>query len=155
EQGERPGSRIGECRWKPCFPVAQEDRMSWLDSNLTSALLGAIVGSLLSAVPAYLLAIRASRETLKLNQVSRDEQRKASTFRALVKLVIVINRIGSLHRHIEGSISQAEKMGPASLKLWQKLEPMTGFAEDAVRFDADDLVAFVAADEFSFVTDLL
>lgn len=129
--------------------------MNWWDSNLASALVGAIAGAILTAVPTYLLATRASRETLERDRISRNEQQKTATFRALVKLVIVINRIGSLHRHIERAIGEAEKTAPKGLRVWQKVEPITGLSDYNVRFDADDLVAFVAAGEFAYVTDLL
>jgi len=129
--------------------------MSLWDSSLASALLGAIVGSVVSAVPTYLLAIRASRETLKRDWTSRAEHRKVSTYRALVKLAIVVNRIGALHRHIERSIEEADRTSPKGLRLWQKLEPMIGLADQPIWFEADDLVAFASANEHAYMTDLL
>jgi hypothetical protein len=127
--------------------------VSWWD--LVPSAVGALIGAAAASVPAYLLAARSSKETLARDRLSRKEEQKAAAFRALVKLVTIINGVGTLHRHIEGLISQADAQGHSGLQLWRKVLPLAGFANTELRFEGDDLSVFVSSGEFSYVTDLL
>ncbi len=79
-------------------------------SSLMSAVIGAVFGAGASAIPAYLLASKASRETLARDRISRDEQMKAATYRAMVKLLEMVNGVMGLRRQI-GSAGLRSALG--------------------------------------------
>jgi hypothetical protein len=131
--------------------IAQSTR--WWD--LVPAVVGAVLGAGAAAIPASWLARKASQEMLARDRVSRNEQQKAATLRVLVKLLTIVNGIETLHRGLEGMISQADADGHSDLALWQKVVPTVGFTSREIRFDAKELILFVSAKEFEYLNDLL
>jgi hypothetical protein len=74
--------------------------------TLVPAALGAILGGAIATINSFLVARRTSRETLRRDEKARFETRKAAALRAMVKLLIIVNGIETLHRSLEGLASQ-------------------------------------------------
>lgn len=124
----------------------------WWD--LVPAIVGALAGAAAAFIPAYFFARKSSRETLERDRVSRLEQQKAATFRALVKLQIIVNGISDTHRQLEEMISAADSAGLQDQSLWQKVTPMIGFSVAPVRFEAEEVTVFIGK-ESDYLNELL
>jgi hypothetical protein len=125
----------------------------WWD--LVPAITGAIVGAASAAIPAWLLARSASRETLERDRAQRSDAMRLSAYRAFVKMQLIANRCGSVRIQIEQMVAAADNSGHAALPIWQKVRPLIGFAVEPVSFEADDLALFVSARQFDFIGRLL
>jgi hypothetical protein len=127
---------------------------NWWD--LVPALGGAIIGALAGGIPAWLIARRQSAETLRRDQEQRTEEQKAAAFRSSVKIVEIVNSTISLWAHVYGCIKLLDRPDLKEMEPWQALMPQVGFSdESSIRFDADEMAVFAAANEADFVNDAL
>jgi hypothetical protein len=116
---------------------------------LGSALLGAIVG----AVPAFILARRASKEVLERDRTARRETEKAVGMRAHIKLGTIVNSMLTIRRQLRFAISSPPIEGA---ELWQCVEPVIGFAgEERTTFEAEEASLFLAAGKRDYAEALL
>lgn len=114
-----------------------------------SAIMGAIVG----AVPAFILARRSSKEVLERDRTARLEQEKAVGMRAHIKLGTIVNSILTLQRQLLAAVGDAPAEG---VELWQCVLPVVGFAgEERITFDAEEAALFLAAGRGEFAEALL
>lgn len=118
-------------------------------------MISAIIGAGIAAIPAFLLARRASRETLSRDREGRRLAEKAAMLSAMVKLTEIINGLGGLHRHIEDSIARAETDAVEGPHLWSKVSPIIGTGDRGVVFDADELAPLLGVKEAGLLNDLL
>lgn len=114
-----------------------------------SAMLGAGAG----AIPAFMLARRASQEVLERDRITRRETERSIGMRAHVKLGTIVNSMLTVQRQLRQAIADAPVEGA---ELWQCVEPVVGFAgEDRITFDAEELALFLAAGKGDFAEALL
>jgi hypothetical protein len=119
-------------------------------------LLSAVMGALLAYIPSARLAKKASIETLQRDREQRAEAELADARRALVKLTLLTNSLGSFDQQIDGMVKKAELDGNGHLKLWQRLSTFAGIEkEPAIIFDASELTPFISAKRPDVVDALL
>jgi hypothetical protein len=106
--------------------------------ELIPAGFGAVMGALVGAVPAFMLAKRSSKELLRRDADARRDAQKALAFRAMSRIVLMLNAAGTIWRQFEQSITDAEANG-LNGPLWMKVLPMAGIDPTPVRFDPDEI----------------
>ncbi len=119
--------------------------MAWSPDWFSAAVaLGsAVIGTGLGAVPAFMLARRASKEVLTRDRVSRTEQERAVGLRVQIKLGIIVNSLLTVRRQLAEAIADPPGDG---VELWQCVQPIIGFAgEERVMFEAEEAALFLAA----------
>jgi hypothetical protein len=125
-------------------------------SELGAAVIGAIVGSALSAVPSWLLARRASAEVLERDRAQRRDEEKTAASRIFVKLAILANSILTLHNQVTEMDERADRDGRSSMRLFERISPLAGLeSERYVDFDANDLAFLITAKNPNYVDDLI
>ncbi|MEA3037115.1 MAG: hypothetical protein QOH04_2892 [Sphingomonadales bacterium] len=117
------------------------------------ALGSAVVGAVVGAVPAFVLAKRSSREVLARDRTARLEAQKAGGMRVHIKLGTIVNSMLTLKRQLREATSNPPMEGA---ELWQCVEPVVGFAgEEHITFDAEEAAVFLAAGKGDYVEALL
>lgn len=125
-------------------------------SDLVSAIVGGILGALAGGVPAWLLARRQSDETLRRDQEQRVRAEKALAFSVSVKLITIINSTINLTNHVKTCMALREMPGNSQMQPWQVLIPMIGFSDEgSVRFTPEEMAVFAAAQEPTFMQDMM
>ncbi len=99
--------------------------MIGLGSEFWAAIVGAIVGSAGSAIPAYLLARNASREETERNRDERRHQKRLVGIRFYAVLTSVVNDILSTRQQIDLMIDTRDES-----KLHKRLSALAGTRTD-------------------------
>jgi len=116
--------------------------------TISSTVLGAIIAALFS----WLLARRASTETLERDRQQRREQKLAITLQAFVKLKTIIDHLGTLKRMIDRALSRPHAH---DAQLWMLVEPIIGHPSDhQVEFTAAELALFMEAQRADLAEDM-
>lgn len=124
--------------------------------DLVPAVVGGVIGALAGGIPAWLLAKRQSNETLRRDREQRVENQKALAFSVVVKLLHVINSTISLSNHVKSCLALRNDPGRAHMEPWQVLVPMIGHTDEgSIRFTADEMGVFAAANEYDFMQDMM
>jgi hypothetical protein len=124
--------------------------------EFTSTLAATVVGVIVGAVPAFLLARKSSRETLRRDAAGRKLQNQALTQRLLIKLLALIDVHGDLKRHLDQEFAKKGNTKLASFEPWQLVLPMTGNrVEDIPRFTADELTVLFGEGENELLQQLM
>lgn len=125
--------------------------------DLVPAILGGIIGALAGGVPAWLLAKRQSDETLRRDREQRTETKKALAFAVIVKLLHITNSTLQLSNHVKKCLALRENPKYQHMEPWQVLVPLIGHTDDegSIRFTAEEMAVFAAADEYDFMQDMM
>lgn len=126
-------------------------------SDMTSAIVGGLIGALAGGIPAWALAKRQSNETLRRDREQRLENQKALAFSVVVKLLHIINSTISLSNHVKGCLALRTVPAHSHMEPWQVLVPMIGHTEDegSIRFTAEEMGVFAAMGEYDFMQDMM
>ncbi len=125
----------------------------WWD--LVPAALGAILGAAAGAIPAFMLAIRSSKETLERDRISRMEAQKALALKAFVKLLQITNGQISIRDHIRDMVHAADIPDNEEMTLWQRVMPIGGVSIEPVRFEADEIALLIASKDIELANDMM
>jgi gas vesicle protein len=131
--------------------VCLEAAMNWWD--LVPAMVGAVVGALAAGVPAYLIANKQSKETLKRDTAERLRRDKLAANRVFSKLSQITNEILDLRVQIEAMLKREIKSGD-SFPNQRRISVIVGHGEDTINFDADELSIFVSKADGDLINDL-
>lgn len=124
--------------------------------NMGSAIIGGVIGALAGGIPAWLLARKASKETLERDREQRVAREKALAFSVSVKLVVIVNSVLSLRGHVKGCLSLLDTPEHKHMVPWQVLIPMVGHTDEGdTRFTAEEMAIFMAADEMEYLRDIM
>jgi hypothetical protein len=125
--------------------------------DLVPAVVGGVIGALAGGIPAWLLAKRQSDETLRRDREQRVENQKALAFSVVVKLLHIINSTISLSNHVKSCLALRNDPARAHMEPWQVLVPMIGHTDDegSIRFTAEEMAVFAAANEYGFMQDMM
>jgi len=163
----RDGSFSGRCQaydpekvqhafWAIPVDIGEACKQLVDSSDLVSAIVGGILGALAGGVPAWLLARRQSDETLRRDQEQRVRAEKALAFSVSVKLITIINSTINLTNHVKTCMALREMPGNSQMQPWQVLIPMIGFSDEgSVRFTPEEMAVFAAAQEPTFMQDMM
>ncbi|PDS65107.1 hypothetical protein CO653_12990 [Rhizobium anhuiense] len=146
---------------KPHEPISIFSLNYWTSENgitvaatLLAAVLGAVFGTLGTAIISYWLAIRTASEELRRDKVERIEKDKAIALEMFVKAMTITNQLYSLLGLVVTMLQTAEKNGAGSLDLWQKVLPMAGVTNNPDRFTAEEAAILIGSNEHSVASDL-
>lgn len=107
--------------------------------GLYSAIIGAVVGATASAIPAYYLAARASKETLRRDQQGRTERERTLAFRLMLSFTGIVNELRATREQVEVSIAKSEATLGKGLALWLRLPPFIGNTERQVEVTTEEI----------------
>jgi hypothetical protein len=126
-------------------------------SDITSAIVGGLIGALAGGIPAWALAKRQSNETLRRDREQRLENQKALAFSVVVKLLHITNSAIGLSNHVKSCLALRHDTARAHMEPWQVVVPMIGHTDDegAIRFTAEEMAVFGAANESDLMQDLM
>lgn len=126
----------------------------WWDS--ASTITAAIIGALIGAIPAFLLANRSSREILARDATARNLANQAVVQRIVIKLLALLDVLGDLRRHFNESFAKAETAERTTFEPWQLVLPVTGqSANDVPTFSADELAVMFSAGESKLMQQMM
>jgi hypothetical protein len=139
------------------MPVSQVCQPLIESSDMTSAIVGGLIGALAGGIPAWALAKRQSNEILRRDREQRVENQKALAFSVAVKLLHIINSTVSLSNHIKSCLALRNDPARAHMEPWQVLVPMIGHTDDegSIRFTAEEMAVFAAMNEYDFMQDMM
>lgn len=124
--------------------------------DLVPAIVGGVIGALAGGIPAWLLAKRQSDETLRRDREQRVDNQKALAFSVVVKLLHIINSTVSLSNHVKSCLAVRDAPEHAHMEPWQVLVPMIGHTDEgSIRFTADEMAVFAAANEYDLMQDMM
>jgi hypothetical protein len=125
--------------------------------DLVPAIVGGVIGALAGGIPAWLLAKRQSDESLRRDREQRTETQKALAFAVTVKLLHITNSTVQLSNHVKKCLAVRENSKYQHMEPWQVLVPLIGHADDegSIRFTAEEMAVFAAADEYDFMQDMM
>jgi len=126
---------------------------SWL--TVVPTLIGGALSAAAGATTSILLARRTSRETERRDQDLRNRSRRSATVRASLKVQLMTNGTETIHRAIEECIKDADKQGNEAAPLHVKVFPLAGHHVSPVRFEVDEIAAFLDAKDDQFTNTLL
>ncbi|MGA9796769.1 MAG: hypothetical protein WBQ17_14685 [Rhizomicrobium sp.] len=118
-----------------------------------STLAGAVVGAVVGGAFAYLLARKATRETLERDSKERIDRDKAAAFRLIVKISKIVSSFSTLKKHIDNAVVRAVEAKHAG-DLWMLLEPLAPTSK-RVDFEAEELSVLVPMNEYDLLNSLL
>jgi len=125
----------------------------WWNIGFTGG--AAILGAIIGAGIAFLIARQTARENRDAIQSARRQTEEAATLRLIVKWMELVNSIAGYHFNMERTIKAGtEDAGDAPVETWMVLLPQIGKPQE-VHIDPDELIAFTRSREFDFVTELL
>jgi hypothetical protein len=139
------------------MPVAEVCQQLIESSDLTSAIVGGLIGALAGGIPAWALAKRQSNETLRRDREQRVENQKALAFSVVVKLLHIINSTISFSNHVKSCLALRNDPARAHMEPWQVLVPMIGHTDDegSIRFTAEEMAIFATMNEYDFMQDMM
>lgn len=138
------------------MPIAQVCQQLIDSPDMSSAIVGGLIGALAGGIPAWALAKHQSNETLRRNREQRVENQKALAFSVVVKLLHIINSTVSLSNHVKSCLALRNDPARAHMEPWQVLVPMIGHTDEgSIRFTADEMGVFAAANEYDLMQDMM
>ncbi|MBF9153109.1 hypothetical protein [Novosphingobium jiangmenense] len=113
-------------------------------SDMTSAVVGGLLGALAGGIPAWGLAKRQSNETLRRDREQREENQKALAFSVAVKLIQIINSTIILNNHLKSCLALRQDPAREHMEPWQVVVPIVGNTdqESSIRFTAEEMAVF-------------
>jgi len=127
-----------------------------MQSEFWAAIAGAIVGALVGAIPAFFLAERNSRKLLERDAKSRKLQRQGLTQRLVVKLLVFMDMLGDLKRHLDEEFAKKDSPGRTTFEPWQLILPMSGQGSSNLpAFTADELEVLFEMREYDLMQQLM
>ncbi|TPM34457.1 hypothetical protein [Mesorhizobium sp. B2-3-5] len=105
---------------------------------------GAVLGSVISAFVAFLLAKQTSRETLERDEHARVAEQQSYALRLMVKSSLILSDVVALKKLIDESLSNANDRGLTGLPLWKRVLPIVG-SYQLYDVDAAELSPLIAA----------
>lgn len=138
------------------MPIAQVCQQLLELSDMTSAIVGGLIGAFAGGIPAWALAKRQSNETLRRDREQRLENQKALAFSVVVKLLHIINSTISLSNHVKSCLALTDDPAHSHMEPWQVLVPMIGHTDEgSIRFTAEEMAVFAAMNEYDFMQDMM
>lgn len=124
----------------------------WWD--LVPAVVGGVIGALAGGIPAWLLARRESKETLRRDKEQRTEQDLAAAFRIYTKLSMMVNDLASTLIQIEDVLTRPVEPNDEA-PTQRRISAFAGASsEPELSFTAEDLYVLVGAGEADYLTEL-
>ena len=123
--------------------------------NVLPSAVGAVLGAASSAIPAYWLANRASKATLRRDEQARVQAEKSATVRGMIKMQVIVNGLEGLHREVHEMIADAQQRGGDHPEVWTMVRGLTGLPGTPVQFNAEEIAIFLAFKDYEFFNDLL
>jgi hypothetical protein len=138
------------------MPIAETCQQLIETSDMASAIVGGLIGALAGGIPTWALAKRQSNEVLRRDREQRMDNQKALAFAVVVKLLHIINSTVSLSNHVKSCLALRDDPARAHMEPWQVLVPMIGHTDEgSIRFTADEMGVFAAANENDFMQDMM
>lgn len=131
--------------------LTSEASADWWD--MVPAVVGALVGALAAGVPAYLIANKQSKETLKRDAEERLRRDKLAANQVFSKLSQITNEILDLRLQIETMLKREIAPGD-SFPNQRRISVIVGHGEDLINFDSDELSIFVSKADGDLLNDL-
>jgi hypothetical protein len=103
--------------------------------EITSALLGAIVGGLLTSVPSYLQFKHTLQKDIARQKTIQDEALRENIFKCSIKLRSTANLLINLYLKLPDDLKHA----PASKESWKSLRPISSIITSQ-KFTAEELM---------------
>lgn len=124
----------------------------WWSNGITvaSTIIGAIIGGLI----AYVVARQTANESRREAEKVRREAEESSTFRAGLRIMDLANEIAGYHLGAEREIERGRQLIHADqIESWRVMRGFSGKPRE-IHVDANDLVVFMKARKFSYVTEV-
>lgn len=129
-----------------------QSNYEWWD--LVPSVVGGVLGALAGGIPAWVIAKRASKETLARDRLSRLETELATVFRVHTKLSMMINDLSSTLIQIREMLNRPFDPTDES-PIQRRVSAFAGKQlQDNAAFTADELSVFVAANQLDYLTEL-
>lgn len=127
----------------------------WWD--LIPASLGAILGAAGAAIPAYLLADKASSEARDRETNARADADLALLMSAFAKLLEIVNGSYTICYQVNEMLDNSLLAGHSHWRLWQRVLPIIGVADERPeRIKSEEVALFMRAERSaSFANDLI
>ncbi|MFA6154716.1 hypothetical protein [Mesorhizobium sp.] len=103
-------------------------------ATLLSGFGGAILGSVISAWVAFVLAKQTAADAHEREVGASVATQKSYVVRLMVKASLVLSDVNAIKRSIEESLSEANELGLTDQPLWKRVLPMVGRSQT---FDID------------------
>lgn len=130
--------------------IADLSPPDWWSIGLTSV--AAIVGAFIGAVISWLVAKQTMKESREVAQNAQRQSEEAATVRAELQLMELVNSAAGYHLGIEKEILMARQtLRNEQADTWLVMRPFLGRPKE-ININPDDLVAFIKAREFDFVS---
>ena len=111
-----------------------------LISGLGGAVLGAIVGGLIS----WILARQSSIQTLKRDQEARSQVQKGNALSLMIKASLILSDVVSIRKIIDKSLMDANSNGLTDQPLWRRVVPIVSHYQ-VFNIDANELSPLIEA----------
>ena len=124
----------------------------WWSNGITAA--ATIIGAIVGGVSAYIIARQTAKESRQASADIRRQAEETATFRAGLKLMELVNAVAGYHHGAENEIEQTKRrLGNDQIDTWQVMRGFSGQPQE-ISINSDDLVAFVRARKFSYVSEV-
>ncbi|WP_156818721.1 hypothetical protein [Sphingomonas sp. Mn802worker] len=112
--------------------------------DLLTSVTGGIIGALAGGVPAYALAVKATREATAKDEANQLQLDLGTLQSAFVKLLEIVNGTYTICSQINEMLYNAHANGHKDWQLWQKVLPLLGAdVGPSVRFDSREIALFM------------
>ncbi len=132
--------------------IANLTSPDWWTIGSTAA--STIVGAIIGAVIAYIIAKQTATESRKSLKAELRSSEEAATLRAETKLIQLTNAVAGYHQGIEQCIKDGKAKLGEHFQLWSAMKSFVGGSTN-IPFDVDDMIAFMRAREFRFVSKFI
>jgi hypothetical protein len=129
--------------------ISQAD---WWD--LVPAVVGGVLGALAGGIPAYLIAVRQSNETVARERQQRVRTEQAQAFRLFATISLIFNSFFTTRLMIEEMLRRPASEGDPAPNQ-RRVQALVGIgSEKTADFGLDDLSLLVAAKQTDYLTSL-
>lgn len=123
--------------------------------GIVQTAVGAIIGSLLTAIPTYHLASVTGKQTLKRDAATRRATQATLAFSLVVKLQQILNGFVAYYSYLRDEIERAEREGGSGIDLWAKVRPLAGMINTSQQFNSAELSILVEANAYELLNKIL
>ncbi|MER9411445.1 hypothetical protein [Mesorhizobium sp. M0589] len=113
-------------------------------ATLLSGFGGAVLGSGMSALVAFILARQTSKETLNRDISARNAEQQSYALKLAVKASLILSDVVAIQRSIDSSLSDANDRNLTAQPLWKRILPIVG-SYQLYDVDAAELSPLIAA----------
>ncbi|MEQ8306677.1 MAG: hypothetical protein RIA09_08965 [Hoeflea sp.] len=103
-----------------CYAQEMDAEFATLVSGFGGALLGAVVGGMIS----WVLARQSAANTARRDKEARNQEQKAHALRLMVKASLVLSDVVAIKNSIDQSLSEANEKGLSHYPFWRRVLPI-------------------------------